>query len=181
MADIEPKDVLDFWFAAGKEKWFVKDEAFDAEISTRFKEHHDAAKRWELDSWRETAQGCLALIILLDQFGRNIYRGTADAFAADPKALALARSMVEKSMDMELPVDLRIWIYLPFEHSESMDDQERCIELLERSGMEEFLKWAHLHADVIREFDRFPHRNEALGRTSTPEEIAFLEEGGFSG
>lgn len=181
MTDIEPKDVLDFWFAAGKEKWFAKDEAFDAEITERFKEAHDAAKQWKLDSWRETPQGCLALIILLDQFGRNIYRDTADAFAADNKALALARSMVEKGMDMELPMDVRIWVYLPFEHSEAMEDQERCIELMERSGMEDYLEWAHLHADVIRKFDRFPHRNEALGRTSTPEELEFLAEGGFSG
>lgn len=181
MADIEPRDVLDFWFAAGEEKWFTKDEAFDAEITERFKEPHEAAKRWELDSWRETPQGCLALIILLDQFARNIYRDSGDAYAADPKALALARAMVERGMDLELPVDLRIWIYLPYEHSEDLADQQRCIELQERSGMDDYLEWALVHADIIKRFGRFPHRNAALDRTSTPEEIAFLEEGGFSG
>lgn len=181
MADIEPRDVLDFWFAAGKEKWFTKDAAFDAAIIERFKVHHEAALSGGLDHWHETGQGALALVILLDQFARNIYRGSGQAFAADAKALALANSMVDAGTDLELPVDVRVWVYLPYEHSEVMADQERCIELLQRSGMDEFVEWAEIHADIIKRFGRFPHRNTALGRTSTPEELAFLEEGGFAG
>ena len=181
MAEIEPRDVLDFWFAAGEDKWFSKDEAFDAEITERFRDHHEAAKRGAYDRWQETANGTLALIILLDQFSRNMYRNSPDAFAADAKALALAKSMVERGSDMELPAAVRQWAYLPYEHSEVMADQDRCIELFERSGLDEAIEWARVHADVIRRFGRFPHRNAVLGRDSTPEELAFLEEGGFAG
>ncbi len=178
---LEPKDVLDFWFAAGEEKWFEKSDEFDAEIIERFKHHHEAARDGAYEHWQETANGCLALIILLDQFPRNMYRGSAEAFAADAGALGLARSMVEKGIDMELPQNVRTWIYLPFEHSEELEDQERCIALMERSNLDDVIEWAHMHADIIRRFGRFPHRNAVLGRQSTPEEIAFLEEGGFAG
>ncbi len=178
---IEPKNVLDFWFAAGAEKWFEKSDDFDAEIIARFRSHHEAARDGSYDDWAETANGCLALIILLDQFPRNMYRGSAEAFAADDKALALAKATVEKGFDMELPQNIRMWIYLPYEHSEEMDDQERCIALMERSQLDDVVAWAHEHADIIRRFGRFPHRNTVLGRVSTAEEIAFLEEGGFAG
>ena len=176
-----PKDVLDFWFSAGEEKWFEKSDSFDAEITARFRHHHEAAREGAYDDWQETANGCLALIILLDQFPRNIYRGSAEAFAADAKALGIAKAMVEKGIDMELPQNVRMWIYLPYEHCEELATQERCIELMQRSGLVDVIEWAHTHADVIRRFGRFPHRNAVLGRESTPEEIAFLEDGGFSG
>ncbi len=178
---IEPRDVLDFWFAAGEAKWFVKSDDFDTEIVTSFKRHHEAARDGAYDDWGETANGCLALIILLDQFSRNMYRGSGETFAADEKALALAKSTVEKGFDMELPQNVRMWIYLPYEHSEVMADQERCIELMERSKLDDVIEWAHQHADIIRRFGRFPHRNAVLGRQSTQEEITFLEDGGFAG
>lgn len=178
---LEPKDVLDFWFAAGKQKWFCKDATFDAEIIEKFKPHHEAARDGAYDGWQDSVNGALALIILLDQFSRNMYRGSGDAFAADAKALAVAKSMVDAGADMELPQAVRQWIYLPYEHSEVLVDQERCIELMKRSGLDEVIEWAHIHADVIRRFGRFPHRNGVLGRESTPEEQAFLEDGGFSG
>lgn len=178
---IEPKDVLDFWFAAGEDKWFEKSDDFDAEISARFKAHHEAARQGAYDDWAETADGGLALIILLDQFPRNIYRDSADAYAADAKALAHARALVEEGFDMELPQQVRMWIYMPYEHSEDLADQERCIELMERSALADVIEWAYLHADIIRRFGRFPHRNAVLSRESTPEEIKFLEEGGFAG
>lgn len=178
---IEPKDVLDFWFTAGEEKWFEKSDDFDAEIIEQFKAHHEAARDGAYDDWTDSANGCLALIILLDQFARNMYRGSAEAFAADAKALGLAKTTVEKGFDMELPQNVRMWIYMPYEHSEVMADQERCVELMERSQLDDVIEWAHQHADIIRRFGRFPHRNAVLGRDSTPEEVAFLEDGGFAG
>lgn len=178
---IDPRDVLDFWFAADMETWFSKNDEFDRQITERFKAHHEAARDGAYDHWQETANGTLALIILLDQFPRNMYRGSPEAFAADAKALEVAKKMVASGLDMELPQGVRMWIYMPYEHSENLEDQEKCIELMERSGLDDVIEWAHVHADVIRRFGRFPHRNEVLGRTSTPEEIAFLEEGGFSG
>ena len=176
-----PRDVLDFWFAAGEEKWFTKDEAFDQEITARFQDAHEAAKEGAYDSWMESTEGCLALIILLDQFPRNMYRGSAKAFAADAKALTLAKDIVARGVDAEVPADARTWLYMPFEHSEEMADQERCVALFERLGDEEKLKWAKIHADIIEKFGRFPHRNTVLGRQSTGEETEFLEDGGFSG
>ncbi|MGI9413425.1 MAG: DUF924 family protein, partial [Hyphomicrobiales bacterium] len=141
-ATVTPRDVLDFWFAAGKEKWFVKDETFDRECAVRFQAAHEAARDGACDDWRDSAQGCLALIILLDQFPRNIYRDSPEAFAADPKALALAKDVVARGIDVEVPADARKWLYLPFEHSEEMIDQERGVELFERLGDEETAKWA---------------------------------------
>ena len=178
---LTPRDVLDFWFAAGEEKWFTKDDAFDQEITERFQGAHEAAKEGAYDAWTESTEGCLALIILLDQFPRNIYRNSAKAFAADPKALALAKDVVARGVDAEVPADARTWLYLPFEHSEDMADQQRCMDLFGRLGDEEKLKWAKLHADIIEKFGRFPHRNSVLGRESTAEEIEFLENGGFGG
>jgi len=181
MTQIEPRDVLDFWISAGPEKWFTKDDDFDAEIERRFGDALRAAKTGIYDEWTETIEGTLALIILLDQFSRNVHRTSAEAFAADGKALKIAKDAVARGRDMELPQDLRIWVYMPYEHSENLDDQETCIELFARTGSDDLMKWAKLHADIIRQFGRFPHRNEALGRVSTAEEIAFLENGGFSG
>lgn len=178
---LTPRDVLDFWFAAGKEKWFVKDEAFDRDITERFQDAHEAAKDGAYDGWKESTEGCLALIILLDQFPRNMYRDSAKAFAADPKALALAKEVVAQGRDVEVPADARVWLYLPFEHSEERTDQDRSVELFERLGDEETAKWARVHADVIKRFGRFPHRNKVLGRESTADEVEFLKGGGFGG
>ncbi len=178
---LSPRDVLDFWFAAGADKWFVRDAEFDAEIAARFRHHHEAAKSGVYDDWQNTAEGALALIILLDQFARNIYRGTPQAFDADAHALEIARAAVDRGLDMELPAAVRQWFYLPFEHSENMADQERALFLFERSGLDEGLKWAKIHADIIRRFGRFPHRNPILGRDMTEEEQRFLDEGGFAG
>jgi uncharacterized protein (DUF924 family) len=181
MTPIEPRDVLDFWMAAGEDKWFEKSDDFDDEIRARFGDHLEAAKQGAYDAWAETTQGKLALIIMLDQFSRNLHRGSAKAFEADAKALALAKGMIADKADMELPEDLRRWVYLPYEHSEDLGDQETCVKLMERTGSEESVKYAVIHLDIIKEFGRFPHRNPALGRTSTPEELKFLEDGGFAG
>lgn len=178
---LSPRDVLDFWFAQEPETHFKADPAFDEEIRTRFGAAHEAALDGAFDGWAETPDGALALIILLDQFARNIHRDTPAMFAADAKALSLAHAAVEAGQDLELPAPARSWIYMPFMHSETLDDQDRCIALCERSGLDDTLHWAKVHADIIRRFGRFPHRNDILGRTSLAEERAFLANGGFNG
>ena len=173
--------VLAFWRSAGPDKWFKKDITFDDEIRARFLKTYEAAARGELAAWEASREGALALVIVLDQFPRNMFRGSARAFAADPLALAVAVRAIERGFDLQLPVQERAFFYLPFEHSEAMADQERCCELFRSTGDAELLKWAELHTDIIRRFGRFPHRNAALGRVTTPEEQAFLDSGGFAG
>ena len=179
---IESADaVLAFWRSAGPDKWFNKDTTFDDEIRTRFLKTYEAAARGELAAWEATREGALALAIVLDQFPRNMFRGSARAFAADPLALAVAARAIERGFDLQLPVQERSFFYLPFEHSEAMADQERSLTLFRALGDAESLRWAELHADIIRRFGRFPHRNAVLGRATTPEEQAFLDSGGFAG
>jgi uncharacterized protein (DUF924 family) len=175
-----PQDVLAFWRAAGPDKWFTKDTAFDDAIRTQFLAAYEAAAARAL-AWDDTAEGALALLIVLDQFPRNIFRGSARAFAADPLAREVATRAIARGFDHEVAVPERCFFYLPFEHSETLADQERCIALNRASGDADAVKWAELHADIIRRFGRFPHRNAVLGRTTTPEEQAFLNDGGFSG
>lgn len=174
-------DVLAFWRGAGPEKWFKKDSAFDAEIRSRFLDTYNAAAAGARSEWESTAEGALALVIVLDQFPRNMFRGSADAFAADPLARQIADRAIARGFDRAVPQGNRQFFYLPFEHSEALADQERCIALFRATGNAELLKWAELHADIIRRFGRFPHRNAALGRTTTPDEQAFLDGGGFTG
>jgi uncharacterized protein (DUF924 family) len=178
-------DVIAFWREAGPDRWFQRDEAerlaFDAEVRRRFLALHERAAAGELKEWESSAEGALALLLLLDQFPRNMFRGTPQAFATDPLARAITAAALLKGFDAQVPSDLRQFFYLPFEHSEDMADQERGLALYTAAGDEEGLKWAKLHADIIRQFGRFPHRNKILGRTSTPEEQGFLDEGGFGG
>jgi uncharacterized protein (DUF924 family) len=175
------EDVSAFWRDAGQDRWFKPDAGFDAEIRERFLETHEAAAAGRLDEWQQTADGALALLILLDQFPRNMFRGTPRAFATDSKALKIAESAVEKGHGRNVDASMRSFFYLPFMHSEKLADQERCLALYQELGEAEALKYAELHLDAIRRFGRFPHRNEILGRQSTPEEIAYLEGGGFRG
>jgi len=176
-----PAEVVAFWEEAGPRKWYKKDVAFDAEITTRFLATYELASADKLSAWEESAAGALALVIALDQFPRNMFRGSARAFAADALARAVANRAIARGFDHTIQPPLRVFFYLPFEHSEHLADQERCIALARASGDADALKWAELHADIIRRFGRFPHRNAALGRTTTPEEQAFLDAGGFSG
>ncbi len=174
-----PEEVLAFWRAAGPKRWFAVDSAFDAQIRERFLATHEAAAAGRLSAWEDAAESALALLIALDQFPRNMFRGAARAFSTDALALAAARRAIGRGFDLETPMPERNFFYLPFEHSENLADQERCVALTEATGDAEAVKWAKVHLDVIRRFGRFPHRNAALGRVSTPEEIAFLESGGF--
>ena len=176
-AEISPSEVIAFWREAGPTRWFKKDEVFDDEIRRRFREVHEAAAEGSLSGWEKNAEGALALLILLDQFPRNMFRGTARAFASDPLALESARLALERGWDRGmLPVE-QLFVYLPFEHSESLADQDRACELMKEFGAEQ-RDYAERHREIIRRFGRFPHRNAILGRESTPEEVEFLKQPG---
>ena len=177
----EPAEVVTFWREAGPERWFDKDDAFDAEIRRRFLGLHEEAAAGKLGQWEQSAEGALALLILLDQFPRNMFRGQARAFATDPLARAVAAGAIVRGFDARAPEGMRSFFYLPFEHSESLADQDKSVAFFTAIGDAENLKWAELHRDIIRRFGRFPHRNAALGRATTPEEQKFLDDGGFKG
>ncbi len=178
----QPRDVLDFWFAAGKEKWFAKSDEFDAEITERFKSAHEAARDGAHDDWAESAEGMLALIILLDQFPRNMYRGSPDMFAADPKAAEMSKLALKRKIDGEVPQAARQFVYMPLMHSEDLEDQELCVTLFQGDPtLKENVAYAIDHRDIVARFGRFPHRNTILGRATTPEEQQFLDDGGFAG
>ena len=174
-------DVVSFWREAGPKAWFKKDEAFDDEIRRRFLTTHEAAAAGKLSAWEHSAEGALALLILLDQFPRNMFRGQARMFETDPMARAIAAGAIVRGFDAQVAKDMRGFFYLPFEHSEDMADQVRCVAFYKAIDDADGLKWAELHADIISRFGRFPHRNAVLGRTTTAEEQKFLDEGGFGG
>jgi uncharacterized protein (DUF924 family) len=176
-----PADVLSFWRTAGPKKWFAKDDAFDADIRARFMPTYEAAAGGDLSEWEATPDGALALTIVLDQFPRNLFRHGPQAFAADAAARAVADRALARGFDSQVPTGERMFFYLPFEHSESMVDQDRSCALFRELGNADLLRWAELHADIIRRFGRFPHRNAVLGRTTTPDEQAFLDNDGFAG
>lgn len=178
--DATAETVTDFWRDAGSERWFRKDAAFDTLFRERFLPLHFAAARRELDGWAVTATGSLALLILLDQFPRNSFRGTAHMYATDPLALHFARRAHTMGHDGAIERELRLFLHLPFCHSEELADQDLSVELSTPLGGLA-LEHAHGHREVIRRFGRFPHRNALLGRETTAEEAAFLAEGGFSG
>jgi uncharacterized protein (DUF924 family) len=179
-----PDDVLSFWFAGDPSQrrtiWFEKDDAFDTGCGA-FAAALAQAKAGTLDDWAATPIGALALVILLDQFSRNLHRGSPEAFAADAKARAVARAAIEAGFDQAVGPVERMFFYLPFEHSEDLADQEESVRLFDtlREALGgETIDYAHRHRDVIRRFGRFPHRNPVLGRTSTKEEAAYLAEPG---
>ena len=174
------KSVITFWQTAGPKRWFAKDDAFDATFRETFLTAHLQAARRELETWLETAEGALALMILLDQYPRNAFRGTAHMFATDPLARLYAGRMVDAGLDQRIEPALRAFCYLPFEHSEDPADQQRSLVLNQLLDANTY-HWAKEHADIIARFGRFPHRNEVLGRASTEAEHAFLKAGGFAG
>ncbi len=178
---VSPSEVVAFWREAGPERWYVKNAAFDDELRARFLSTWEAARAGKLASWEDSDEGTLALILVLDQFSRNMFRNDPRAFSADPLAREVATRAIAKGVDQRIDASLRAFMYLPFEHSEAVADQERSIALFSAMGDADSLKWAELHADIIRKFGRFPHRNIVLGRKTTAEEAAFLAEGGFAG
>lgn len=174
-------DVVKFWAEAGAENWFTKDEGFDREFSSRFMAAHYAAARRELDGWMDSPPGALALLILLDQYPRNAFRNTGHMFATDSLALHFTRQAVTKDYHLKVDPPLRPFILMPLMHSESLEDQEWLLELLDPTTQQNTYEYAVLHRDIIRDFGRFPHRNASLGRTTTQAEQAFLDGGGFAG
>ena len=191
--DPQAQKVLDFWFlppehpgyGQSRVEWFRKDDGFDAQIRARFGAPIDAAIDGGLRDWDATPLGALARLIVLDQFTRNVYRGTPRAFAGDAWALALAVAMTQQGLDQQLPPMLRAFVYLPFEHAEDLAMQARAVELFQllsqaQPGVEGMLDYAERHQEVIARFGRFPHRNAILGRAATPQELEFLRQPGSS-
>lgn len=176
--DNQAKQVIDFWQAAGPQKWFAKDENFDQDFREKFYDLHFAAARQELESWLDTPDSALALILLLDQYPRNSFRGTAHMFACDGLALAYARKALVH-LD-KIDKELRNFICLPYMHSEDLSVQNESV-LLYINHAPDSLYWAQMHRDIIADFGRFPHRNAVLGRATTPAEQQFLDAGGFAG
>jgi uncharacterized protein (DUF924 family) len=182
----KPQEVLDFWFGCEdeegygefREAWFTKDAKFDREVRDRFEDVYEEAATGKLDHWKEEARSCLALIIVLDQFPRNMFRGDPRTYTADEKARAAARYAIEHAYDRELSSFQRMFVYLPFEHSEDLEDQRFSVELFRglaaEMGSEDLLGYAVRHMEIIERFGRFPHRNEVLGRTTIPEKAEFL-------
>jgi uncharacterized protein (DUF924 family) len=172
--------VVEFWREAGPSLWFAKDNEFDRRFRDRLLSTHEAAARGELDCWQDTPTGALALILLLDQFPRNAFRGTLRMYATDAKARAAAAAAVAAGHDRAVPKEMRLFIYLPFGHSEDPADQERSVALAEALG-EPDLSHAKRHRDIIRRFGRFPHRNPVLGRSMMADEQRYLDGGGYAG
>ena len=172
--------VVDFWRDAGPDRWFRKDEAFDRDFRDRFIDLHLAAARREYDSWENSAYGGLALLILLDQFPRNAFRDTGHMYATDPLARYYARRLIQAGRDGDIETGMRVFCYLPLSHSEDVDDQRQSVALHLPLGRP-WLYHAEDHKRIVERFGRFPHRNPLLGRETTPEEQAFLNQGGFAG
>ncbi|MEM6463938.1 MAG: DUF924 family protein [Pseudomonadota bacterium] len=174
---VSPETVNAFWFETlTREDWFKKSDALDRDISQRFTATHLALAADVPDEWRASADAVLALIIVFDQFARNIYRGTPLAFATDALALREAKDAVASGLDQQVAKERRLFFYLPYEHSEDLVEQDRSVELISKLEIEELTKYAHLHRDVIVAHGRFPHRNAILGRDNTPEEEVYLSQ-----
>lgn len=177
--------VIAFWLEAGPKAWFTRSDDFDAAIRARFADLHEEALSGDHDDWAEEARGALALILVLDQFSRNLYREDARAYGADPHARRIARVSVRKGHDAEIAAagdpSLQSFFYMPFMHSEDLANQDYCVALFKTLDDAEGLKYAELHRDIIQKYGRFPHRNKAFGRGMTAAEQAYLDDGGFSG
>lgn len=175
MSVVTPEDVLAFWFAdETRSKWFASTPEFDALVRDRFEATWQSAVRGELDHWQTTADGTLALAIVLDQFPRNMYRGEARAFASGDQAIALTRHAIRQGIDQQIDHSRLAFLYLPLMHSEDPADQDQSVQLFEAAGLETNLRFARHHRDIVRRFGRFPHRNAMLGRASTDDELSYL-------
>ena len=176
-----PAEILAFWREAGRDRWYRQDGAFDDEVRRRYLALWHEAAAGKLASWEASDEGALALTIVLDQFPRNMFRGDPRTYSTDAMAREVASRAIDRGADARIDPALKEFLYLPFMHSEHLSDQLRCVDLFRKSGDAENLKYAEGHADIVRRFGRFPHRNRLLDRRTTPEEQAFLEAGGFSG
>ena len=177
------QQILDFWFSTrARPFWFRANSVFDTELTGRFAATYRAAAKGKLKPWEDTPEGALALVVVLDQFALNMFRGRAQSFATEAAARDVAKSAIEKGFDKLLSDEQKQFLYMPYMHSEDLSDQDRCVALCEKAGLSKNLKYAKHHRDIIRRFGRFPHRNEILGRKSTPEELKYLtSKGAFLG
>jgi len=180
LASAEAREVFEYWRAAGPALWFAKDAAFDSRFRERFLADHEAAARGELEHWMATPEGALALVVLLDQFPRNAFRGTARMYDTDALARRAAGKAFAAGYDQRLPLELRKFFVLPFAHSEDLADQERSVALARRMDPDDLAHAEH-HRDVVQRFGRFPHRNRILGRKTTAAEQQYLDDGGYQG
>ncbi len=172
---MQPQDIIEFWFAADTRKlWFDSTPEFDAELRERFLPTWQQARDGELDDWMQTADGCVALAIVLDQFPLNMFRGSAESYSTEGRASEVARVAIDRGLDQGLETERKAFLYLPFMHSEDLEDQQLALRLFDQPGLESNLRFAHHHHDIVARFGRFPHRNAALGRDSTEAEIAYL-------
>jgi uncharacterized protein (DUF924 family) len=170
-----PQQIIDFWFADKVRKlWFNSTAEFDRLLCERFEELMEQAARGELDHWMESAEGCLALVIVLDQFPLNMFRGNAQSFATEARSRDVARVAIAKGFDQAFAAEQQAFLYMPFMHSEDLADQELALELFAQPGMESNLRFARHHHEIVESYGRFPHRNAVLGRTSTAAEIKYL-------
>jgi uncharacterized protein (DUF924 family) len=179
--DDAPDEILAFWREAGRERWYTRDAAFHVDVRSRFFGLWQKAAAGELSSWEASDDGALALVIILDQFPRNMFRDDVRTYSSDALAREVASRAIARGVDLRIEAILLEFLYMPFMHSEQLSDQQRCVELFRQAGDTDNLGYAQDHADIIRRFGRFPHRNRVLGRITTPEEQAFLDKSGFSG
>lgn len=170
-----PQDIIDFWFSeAARKLWFKSTPEFDLQLRETYQDSWERARRGELDHWMQSADGCLALVVVLDQFPLNMFRNTAQSYATEAQSREVARVALEKNFDQALDAERKAFLYMPFMHSESLEDQQLALELFAQPGLENNLRFARHHHDIVAKFGRFPHRNEALGRDSTAAEIEYL-------
>jgi len=170
------QDIIEFWFSDETRKlWFNSTPEFDQLLRERYLVTWEQAGRGELDHWMQSAEGCVALVIVLDQFPLNMFRGDAQGFATEARSRDVARVAIERGVDKLLGADMKAFLYMPFMHSENLEDQDLALALFDQPGLESNLRFAHHHRDIVARFGRFPHRNAALGRTSTAAEIEYLD------
>jgi len=173
---LTPQDILDFWYAPEmRSKWFASTPQIDAMIRECYAQVWESAQRGALDHWRDSAAGCLALIIVLDQLPLNMFRGTAQSFSTEQQAVAITKHAIDKGFDQQIDKSQLAFLYMPLMHSENMADQDLCVALFEAAGLENNLRFARHHREIVRRFGRFPHRNAILSRTSSAEELAYLD------
>ncbi len=173
--DIMPKDILDFWYAGDiRAQWFNSTPVLDERILNEYESVWNQARRGELDTWRQTAEGCLALAIILDQFPLNMFRGNPASFATESQAIEISHWAISQGYDLQLPRDQIAFLYMPLMHSENMDDQNLSVVRFEVAGLQDNARFARHHREIVEQFGRFPHRNEILGRDSTEDELRWL-------
>ncbi len=177
----KPAEILEFWTSIGPKGWWIKDAKIDKQIADKFGKAHADAREGKFTSWEEEPNSALALVIILDQFSRNIFRDDAKGFAQDQIALEIASRAIERNFDQSVDPALKSFFYMPFMHSEKIADQELCVQFMHADEDSDSVKHAIIHREIIARFGRFPHRNKVLGRHTTPAEAKFLDSGGFSG